>query len=231
MENKTFNPQKYKAVLFDMDGVLTQTAKVHASCWKKMFDEFLYKYSEKEKIPFKPFTIEQDYKHYVDGKPRLDGVRSFLESRSITLPEEADSHHDSIRSLGDRKNELIHEVIKTEGVEVYEGSIKFINHIHSQGLKTAVVTSSRNCEAIINAAGIQDLFDTRVDGNVAVKLRLTGKPAPDIFIEAAKNLGVTPEDAVVVELHREVVPHAGHRTGAAGMNALGLGLAVRTNAP
>ncbi len=199
MKTSTFNAEDYAAVLFDMDGVLTKTAKVHATCWKKMFDEYLRRYSDQNNIPFEPFSIEKDYKQFVDGKPRYVGVRSFLESRSIVLPEKSDDNKDSIQSLGDRKNQLIHDVLTTDGVEVYQDTLKFIRHIKQKGLSMALVTSSRNCDAIINAAGLGDLFEIRVDGNVALDLGLTGKPAPDIFIEAAKRVGVAPDKAVVVE--------------------------------
>lgn len=198
--NKTiFQAEDYAAVLFDMDGVLTKTAKVHAACWKKMFDEYLRKYSNQNNIAFQPFSIERDYKQFVDGKPRYVGVRSFLESRSISLPETSDHNEDSIQSLGDRKNQLIHDVLRTDGVDVYPDTIEFIKHIQHKGLRMALVTSSRNCDAILQAAGLGDLFSIRVDGNLALDLGLTGKPAPDIFVEAAKRVDVTPDKAVVVE--------------------------------
>ncbi len=199
MNKEDLKPEQYQAYLFDMDGVLTRTAIVHSACWKRMFDEFLQAYSKKSDLPFEPFTIESDYKLFVDGKPRYDGVRSFLKSRNIELPEESKSDEESVRSLGNRKNDLIHEVLKSEGVGVYEGTISFVKYLREKGIKTAVVSSSNNCEEILKEAGINELFDTRVDGTVATKLKLAGKPAPDLFTKAAENLGVSPEKAVVVE--------------------------------
>lgn len=194
-----FNPHAYQAFLFDMDGVLTQTASVHATCWKKMFDHFLKEYGEKHHLNLEPFTIESDYKNYVDGKPRYDGVRSFLSSRNIELPEEAEGDDYSIKKLGDQKNELIHEVLQNEGVQVYEGTIAFAKYLKDKGKKLGVVSSSNNCEEVLKVAGIEDLFDTRVDGTVVREQNLTGKPAPDMFLLAAKNLDVSPERAVVIE--------------------------------
>jgi len=194
--------EKFDAILFDMDGVLTATAKVHASCWKKMFDEYLKKVAAENNKPFVPFNKDKDYKLYVDGKPRYDGVRSFLKSRNITLPEGTpDSSPDSLTvcGLGNRKNTLINEVLESDGVEVYPGSLKFVKYILGLKMKTAVVSSSKNCQAIIKAGKIGDLFQTRVDGVVSAQLKLSGKPAPDIFIQAAKNLGVELKRAVVVE--------------------------------
>ena len=202
MEKTAFKPQQYKAFLFDMDGVLTATAKVHATCWKKMFDEYLKKRSTETNEEFVPFDPKSDYKLYVDGKPRYDGVRSFLESRGVTLPEgtpDSPSDELSVCGLGNRKNILINDVLESDGVEVYPGSLKFVKYLRGLGIKTAVVSSSKNCEAIIKAGKIEDLFETRVDGVISAQLELNGKPAPDIFIQAAKNLGVTPKDAVVVE--------------------------------
>ncbi|MFC1709241.1 HAD family hydrolase [Candidatus Omnitrophota bacterium] len=200
--SKLITKEKFDAILFDMDGVLTATAKVHAACWKKMFDEFLKKHSAENNKPFVPFDKDADYKFYVDGKPRYDGVRSFLKSRDITLPEGTpESPPDSVTicGLGNRKNALINEVLESDGVEVYPGSLKFIKYVRDLKIRTAVVSSSKNCQAIIRAGKIEDFFETRVDGVVSSQLKLTGKPAPDIFIQAAKNLGVEPKRAVVVE--------------------------------
>lgn len=194
--------KRFDAVLFDLDGVLTATAKVHAGCWKRMFDEYLTRRAEARKEPFQPFDIETDYKPYVDGKPRYDGVRSFLESRGIQLPEGDPSdppNQETICGLGNRKNELINQALKTGRVEVFEGSIALVRQLHDNGIKTAVVSSSRNCAAILDAAGISDLFALRIDGEVAARLNLAGKPAPDTFLEAARELGVDPKRTVVVE--------------------------------
>ena len=195
-------PERFDAVLFDLDGVLTATAKVHATCWKKMFDAFLHQWAAEHNEPFRPFDIETDYKLYVDGKPRYDGVRSFLESRGIQLPygDLNDSPESkTICGLGNRKNELIHEVLASDGVEVFEGSLALVRQLRQAGIKLAVVSSSRNCRAILAAAQIEDLFELRIDGEVAAQRHLAGKPAPDTFLEAAKELGVEPKRAVVVE--------------------------------
>lgn len=193
---------RFDAVLFDLDGVLTDTAKVHAACWKRMFDDFLRQRATEYDEPFRPFDIATDYKLHVDGKPRFDGVRSFLESRGIHLPYgEPDSppNNETICGLGNRKNEMVKKALESEGVEAYEGSVAFIRHLRSQGIKTAVVSSSSNCEAVLRSVGIADLLDVRVDGEVAVRLGLAGKPAPDSFLKAAEELGVAPERTVVVE--------------------------------
>ena len=197
--NNLITPEKFDAVLFDLDGVITATARVHAVCWKKMFDEYLQKRAKEKNEPFVPFDIETDYKLYVDGKPRYEGVRSFLESRDIHLPygkPNSPPDQETICDLGNRKNEMINDVIESEGVE---SSITLIRHLRSQGIKTAVVSSSANCRTVLRAAGIEDLFDARVDGEVAAQMKLTGKPAPDIFLAAAKQLGADPKRAVVVE--------------------------------
>jgi beta-phosphoglucomutase family hydrolase len=193
---------RFDAVLFDLDGVLTDTAKIHAACWKEMFDDFLRQRAAENNEPFRPFDIASDYKLYVDGKARFDGVQSFLESRSVHVPYgEPDSppNNETICGLGNRKNEMVKEAIESEGVEAYEGSVAFVRHLRGRGIKTAVVSASSNCEAVLASAGIADLFDARVDGEVAARLKLAGKPAPDTFLKAAEGLGVAPNRAVVVE--------------------------------
>lgn len=195
-------PQQFDAVLFDLDGVLTATAKVHAACWKKMFDAFLQQHAAEKTKAFRPFDIETDYKLYVDGKPRYDGVRSFLESRGIDLPYGAPNsppNTQTVCGLGNRKNELIHEMLASGEVEVFAGSLAVVRQLRQAGFKLAVVSSSRNCQAILVAAKIEDLFDLRIDGEVAAQRQLAGKPAPDTFLEAAKEFGVDPKRAVVVE--------------------------------
>ena len=201
-QKNPITPDKYDAVFFDLDGVITATAKVHAKCWKVMFDEYLRKRSAKLGEPFRPFEIDPDYRLYVDGKPRFNGVRDFLTSRKINLPEgthEDPSNAETIGGLGNRKNDLINEVIENEGVEAYEGSITLARQIRDAGIKIAVVTSSQNCDAVLKAIHITDLFDAKVDGNVIHEQNLAGKPAPDSFLEGAKRLGVEPARAVVVE--------------------------------
>jgi beta-phosphoglucomutase family hydrolase len=189
---------RYDAVLFDLDGVITDTAAVHAHAWKTMFDEYLRGRDE----PFREFTIEGDYKTYVDGKPRYDGVRSFLQSRGIELPEGETSDPgdvETVRGLGNRKNEMVNRLLDEDGVTVYEGSVRLVHHLRDQGVRLAIVSSSRNCHAVLEAAGLLDLFEARVDGVVAAERGLPGKPAPDTFLAAAADLGAAPDRAVVVE--------------------------------
>ncbi len=192
----------YKAAIFDLDGVLTRTAQVHAAAWKEMFDAFLREYAVKTTSPFQPFDIVNDYRRYVDGKPRYDGVESFLNSREITLPRgspEDPPGTETICGLGNQKNEYFIKHIRDDGVDVYVSSIRLVRHLRQSGLKTAVVSSSKNCAAILDAAGIAMLFDERVDGNDIGPDGLKGKPEPDIFVEAARRLEVDPELAVVFE--------------------------------
>lgn len=197
-----FNRQRFDAVLFDVDGVLTATAKLHAACWKQMFDDYLAERARRDGVGFEPFVIATDYRRYVDGKLRYDGVRSFLASREISLPEgEPDDppERETVCGLGNRKDALVGELLATDGVDVYDGSVAWVRELRDAGIATAVVSASRNCERVLAAAGIVGLFDARVDGVVADDLGLPGKPAPDTFLEAARRLGVTPDRAVVVE--------------------------------
>lgn len=206
---------KFDAVLFDLDGVLTDTAKIHAASWKKMFDDFLARWSLEGGRPLRPFDIATDYRRYVDGKLRYDGVRSFLESRGISLPygdPRDPPNRETICGLGNRKDEMVQKALRSRGVEVYESSVAFVRHLRSRGIKTAVVSASSHCEAILEAAGIVDLFEERVDGEVASRLGLAGKPAPDTFLKAAELLGVEPGRTVVVEDAISGV-QAGHRGG------------------
>lgn len=193
---------RFDAVLFDLDGVLTDTAKLHAACWKRLFDAYLRGRSAETGEPFEPFDIETDYRLYVDGKVREDGVRDFLASRGIELPEgpPAEPHgRETVQSMGDRKDGYVNEVLATDGVDAYESSVEVVRALRAEGFKTAVVSSSRNCQAVLAAAGIEELFDARVDGEVAGRLGLAGKPDPETFLTAAKQLGVEPGRAVVVE--------------------------------
>ncbi len=202
---RTENPitkEKFDAVLFDLDGVLTATAKVHAAAWKKIFDEYLQKRATEHNEPFRPFDIQSDYRLYVDGKPRYDGTRDFLGSRGIHLPEgtpDSPPGDETVCGLGNRKDKIIQQVIESDGVEAYEGSVALVRHLRSQGIKTAVVTSSHHGGPVVEAAGIGNLFDLRVDGNVIDQLKLAGKPSPDAYLKAAEQLGVEPTRAVVVE--------------------------------
>jgi alpha,alpha-trehalase len=193
---------RFDAVLFDLDGVLTATAKLHATCWKKMFDEYLLQRATTSGEAFQPFKIATDYKRYVDGKLRYDGVRAFLESRGIDLPwgnPEDPPDRVTVCGLGNRKNELVQGFLASGAVKVFESSVALVRQLRDAGIKTAVVSASKNCRAILEAGGIADLFDARVDGVVAAQLQLAGKPAPDTFLEGARQLGVEPERAVVVE--------------------------------
>jgi len=219
---------QYDAVLFDLDGVITDTANMHAACWKQMFDAYLQKRAVERGEPFRPFDIATDYRLYVDGKPRFNGVRDFLTSRGIQLPE--GSPHDppqveTVGGLGNRKNNLINEVIEEVGVEPYEGSVKLIHQLHHQEFKIAVVTSSQNCEAVLKAAKLDAFFEVRVDGNTIDAQQLAGKPAPDTFLTAAQRLGVEPTRAVVVE---DAI--SGVQAGRNGNFGLVIGVARKGNA-
>jgi beta-phosphoglucomutase family hydrolase len=181
-------PDGVTACLFDLDGVLTKTAVVHARAWKRMFDEYL-----RDQGDPKPFDEHGDYDTYVDGKPRSTGIRDFLASRGMH-PDEAE-----ITRLGDIKNEMVLELIRTQGVEAYPGSIKYLEAARDAGLRRAVVSSSHNCADVLEAAGIDHLLEVRVDGIVADQLHLEGKPTPDTFLEGARRLGVQPASAAVYE--------------------------------
>ena len=213
----------FVAVLFDLDGVLTATARVHSACWKRMFDEFLQEHSNRTGAPFVPFDRGADYLRYVDGKPRLEGVRSFLSSRRIELPTGAPDDSPgslTLYGLGNRKNALFRELLAQEGADVFEASVTLARRLRQAGKKLAVVSSSRNCLAILETAGIRELFDFILDGNEAQRLGLAGKPAPDTFLAAAARLGAAPRDAVVVE-----DALAGVEAGRAGDFGLVIGVA------
>lgn len=212
----------FDAVLFDLDGVLTDTARVHAASWKTMFDAFLKQRAEASGEPFRPFEVDPDYGVYVDGKPRYDGVRDFLKSRGIELPEGDSSdppERETVCGLGNRKNALVGKAIETVGVDAYPGSVKLARHVIDLGIRTAVVSASANCAAVLETAGISDLFEVRVDGVVLEERKLAGKPAPDSFLEAARKLGVEPARAVVIE---DAI--AGVQAGRAGSFGLVVGV-------
>jgi beta-phosphoglucomutase family hydrolase len=202
VSHKPITPDRFDAVLFDMDGVLTATAKIHSSCWKTVFDDFLHHRAAERKEPFRPFDIRTDYKRYVDGKLRYEGVKSFLASRGLALaegtPEDAPTV-ETVCGLGNRKDELVKAAIAQGKVESYPDSVALVHRLREQGIRTAVVSASNNCEEVLRVVGILDLFEVRVDGVVASGLGLPGKPAPDTFLEAARVLGVSPARAVVVE--------------------------------
>jgi beta-phosphoglucomutase family hydrolase len=227
-------PADTRACLFDLDGVLTDTASVHAAAWKQMFDDYLRARAARTGEPFVPFDVKTDYGPYVDGKPRLDGTRGFLASRGITLPdgEVTDpTDAETINALATRKNELVHEKIRTLGVDVYPGSVRYLHAVRDAGLTTAVVSSSANAELVLEVAGLTDLIDHRVDGVVAKARKLPGKPAPDTFLAAAADLGVPKEQAVVFEdaLAGVASGKAGGFGFVVGVDRLGQADALREN--
>jgi beta-phosphoglucomutase family hydrolase len=198
----TLSSRDYDAVLFDLDGVLTKTARVHAQAWKRLFDGFLEQRATETGEPFVPFDSDVDYRRYVDGKPRYDGVKAFLASRGMTLPHgtlKEDPEAPTISALGSRKDKYFQEHLQQHGIESYEAAITLVRTLRAQGIKTAVVSSSNNCAAVLEAAGIATLFDTQVDGVDTTRLNLKGKPAPDAFLEGARRLEVEPSRTVVVE--------------------------------
>jgi len=219
---------QYDAVLFDLDGVITDTANLHAACWKQMFDEYLQKRATQRGEAFRPFDLATDYRLYVDGKPRFDGVRDFLTSRGIQLPEggpDDPPQVETVGGLGNRKNDLVNEVIEDKGVKPYEGSVQFIHHLRGDGFKIAVVTSSQNCAAVLKAVNLDACFEVQVDGNMIQAQKLAGKPAPDTYLIAAKLLGVEPARAVVIE---DAI--SGVQAGFNGNFGLVIGVARKGNA-
>ncbi|MER6846673.1 beta-phosphoglucomutase family hydrolase [Streptomyces flaveolus] len=191
-------PDDIQACLFDLDGVVTRTAVVHAAAWKETFDAFL---RERDGADFRPFT-DSDYDEYVDGRPRADGVRTFLASRGIELPEgspDGPPDAQTVNGVGNRKNELVLEKIRTEGVEAYDGTLRYIDAVRSAGLATAIVSSSANTVDVLRSIDAEHLFDVRIDGVVARERKLPGKPRPDTFLAAARDLGVEPSRAAVFE--------------------------------
>jgi beta-phosphoglucomutase family hydrolase len=219
---------RFDAVLFDLDGVVTDTAQIHASSWKHMFDEYLQRRAQRAGETFHPFDIAIDYKLHVDGKPRYDGVRDFLRARGIDLPQGSAQDRPSAESvcgLGNRKNELVNAAISAGEVATFPGTVALVRKLRDEGFKCAVVTSSQNRAAVLDAAGIADLFDAAVDGNTIIELGLAGKPAPDAFLQAAQELGVAPARAVVVE---DAI--SGVEAGANGKFGLVIGVARHGNA-
>jgi beta-phosphoglucomutase family hydrolase len=195
-------PDGIRGCLFDLDGVLTKTAKVHDAAWAEMFDSFLRDRSRSTGARFVPFDPVSDYDKYIDGKPRVDGTRSFLASRGIDLPEGTEDDPPGAKTvygLGNRKNQILLAKIRSEGVEAYEGSVRYVRAVREAGLRRAVVSSSANCRDVLAAAGIEDLFEARIDGIVAEHDQLRGKPAPDTFLAGARALGLAPAAAAVFE--------------------------------
>lgn len=227
-------PETITACLFDLDGVLTKTATVHAAAWKQMFDEFLAAYAEQTHTPFVPFDAHHDYDEYVDGKPRLDGTRDFLASRGIELPEGDESDPPgthTIYGLSNRKNDLVLERIRSDGVETYPGSVDYVRKVRAAGLKTAVVSSSANTLDVLEKTGMTDCFDARIDGVVAKERHLKGKPAPDTFLAGAEAVGAEPAQAAVFEdaLAGVAAGRAGHFGLVVGVDRVGQADSLRRN--
>jgi beta-phosphoglucomutase family hydrolase len=195
-------PDGIRACLFDLDGVLTPTAEVHKAAWEEMFNEFLRRRAEESGEPFQPFLPERDYYLYVDGKARADGVRSFLDSRGIMLAEGSRDDagtEETVHGLGNRKNARLLTLLRERGVQPYEGSVAYLQAAAAAGLRRAVVSASANCQEVVEAAGIADLLEVRVDGITARRQQLRGKPHPDTFLAAAERLEVSPQEAAVFE--------------------------------
>jgi beta-phosphoglucomutase family hydrolase len=227
-------PSGVTACLFDLDGVLTQTAKVHAAAWKQMFDDYLRRRAQETGETFVPFDPIGDYDQYVDGKPRYDGVRSFLASRDIELEQGGPDDPpgaETIDGLGNRKNEILLKLIREQGVQPYEGSVRYVNAVRAASLRRAVVSSSTNCRDVLHAAGIEDLFEQIIDGVVAEREHLQGKPAPDTFLAGARALGVEPAQAVVFEdaLAGVQAGRAGQFGFVVGVDRVGQAEALRTH--
>jgi beta-phosphoglucomutase family hydrolase len=200
MTPKPALPETIRACLFDLDGVLTDTASVHAAAWKTMFDQYLHDHASGDAA--RPFDVATDYRQYVDGRSRADGTRAFLQSRGIQLPEGAPDDPpdaDTVHGLGNRKNEMLLHKLRTDGVTVFDGSVRFVRAVREAGLHTAVVSASANTPEVLRAANITDLFDVRVDGVVAANRHLAGKPAPDTYLAAAELLEVEPGAGTVFE--------------------------------
>ncbi|MGW4512162.1 HAD family hydrolase [Streptomyces sp. NPDC004393] len=224
-------PDGIQACLFDLDGVITKTAVVHAAAWKQTFDDFLRR---RDGESYRPFDEVSDYDEYVDGRPRADGVRTFLASRDIRLPEGAPDDppdRDTVHGVGNRKNELLLELIRTRGVEAYEGTIRYIEAVRAAGLRTAVVSSSANCRDVLRSIGAEGLFDVRIDGIVAAERQLPGKPHPDTFLAAAQDLGVEAKAAAVFEdaLAGMDAGRSGHFGYVVGVDRVGQADALRAH--
>jgi beta-phosphoglucomutase family hydrolase len=225
-------PDGVAACLFDMDGVVTQTAVVHAAAWKEMFDEFLRQRAESTATEFVPFDPHAEYDAYVDGKPRLDGTRSFLKSRGIDLPEGAPDDPPgapTVYGLSNRKNDLVLAKLAAGGVQVYDGTVTYIRSARGKGISTAIVSSSANTQLVLESAGLAGLFDVRVDGVVAKERGLRGKPAPDTFLAAAEALSVPASRAVVFEdaLAGVEAGRAGHFALVVGVDRVGQAAELR----
>jgi len=219
---------EYEAVLSDLDGVITQTARLHAAAWKRLFDDYLQGITARTGTPFKPFDPDEDYRVYLDGKPRQDGVRDFLKSRGLTLPLGSPSDgpdRETLYGMGNKKDAYFDAALRETGVSVYQGTVEFLRLAKDTGLKVAVVSSSHHCAEILESVGLTPLFEVRVDGHEIDRCHLPGKPAPDAFLEAARRLPVNPSRAIVLE-----DALAGVQAGRAGRFGLVIGVNRRNQA-
>jgi len=224
-------PATIRGCLFDLDGVLTRTAEIHQLAWQRMFDEYLHTLADRAGLEFIPFS-GHDYERFVDGKPRLDGTRDFLASRHLELPEGTEDDPptaETVWGLSNRKNNLVAELIESQGVHVYEGSVDYVRRARAHGLATVVVTSSANAAMVLEAAGLTDLFDARIDGVVAKERKLPGKPRPDTFCAGAEAVGLEPAAAAVFEdaLAGVSAGRAGHFGCVIGVDRVGHGSALK----
>jgi beta-phosphoglucomutase family hydrolase len=219
-------PEKVRACLFDLDGVLTDTASVHTKAWKAMFDAFLSEHAKRTGEKFVPFDAAADYRQYVDGKKREDGVRSFLQSRGIEIPEgspDDPDDADTIYGLGNRKNDMFQKVLDKDGVQVFEGSRRYLEAVSAAGMGIAVVSASANTPQVLKITGLDRYIQQRVDGNTLREEHLPGKPAPDSFLRGAQLLDVAPDAAAVFEdaLSGVAAGHAGHFGYVVGVDRVG----------
>lgn len=225
-------PDGVRGCLFDMDGVLTRTARIHAAAWRTAFDDFLREHAERTGVPFVPFDEVTDYERYVDGKKRLDGTRTFLAARGVDLPEGSPDDPPgtpTLYGLSNRKNDLVSAYLDERGVEVFEGSARYVRAVRDAGLHRAVVSSSANTERVLAAAGLADLFEARIDGVVAQERGLAGKPDPDMYLAGAEALGLKPAEAAVFEdaLAGVAAGRAGDFAFVVGVDRLGQADALR----
>jgi beta-phosphoglucomutase family hydrolase len=219
---------EYEAVLSDLDGVITKTARLHATAWKRLFDDYLQRVAIRTGRTLKPFDLEEDYRVHLDGKPRHDGVKDFLESREVRLPMGSPTDHadrETLYGLGNQKDRYFDAALQKTGVDVYPATVEFLRLAKRSGLKMAVVSSSHHCAEILDAVGLTALFDVRVDGHEIDRLQLPGKPAPDSFLEAARRLVISPQRSIVIE-----DALAGVEAGHAGAFGLVIGVNRRNQA-
>ena len=227
-------PDTIRACLFDLDGVLTDTASVHKTAWKAMFDSYLQDRAQRTGDKFVPFDIDADYLTYIDGKKREDGVRAFLDARNITLPDgdpDDDPSAETVQGLGNRKNELFHQTIREDGVKVFEGSRRYLEAVAAAELAVAVVSSSANTREVLEVTGLDKFVQQRVDGATMREENIAGKPAPDSFLRAAELLGVQAAEAAVFEdaLAGVEAGHSGHFGCVVGVDRVGQAEALRRN--